>query len=151
MSILPEAWWKEQVRGAPVTVWLALAFDDDCMIEKCIISSNIQARRITKNHGKPSTFPDSADHTPQGPSPAELVDLVCTSGRPFNLMEVRVVSLPEEADGQQEEKPVDGAFSAEQYVDVVPGSGSVGEVWCRGPTVFPGEMVAGFIIWFSEQ
>ncbi|KAJ8606085.1 hypothetical protein CTAYLR_005181 [Chrysophaeum taylorii] len=46
-----------------------------------------------------------------------LVDLVCTSGRPFGLLEVRVVK---------------------DDVDVRPGSRDVGEVWIRGPTLFGG-------------
>eukprot|EP00803_Ostreobium_quekettii_P007582 evm.model.scf_983.1 EVM.evm.TU.scf_983.1 scf_983:18-7581(-) len=48
----------------------------------------------------------------------DQLDLVCSSGRPFLLMDVRVVGE-------------DGA-------DVTPGEGAVGEVWTRGPTVFDG-------------
>ncbi|PNH02167.1 Erythronolide synthase, modules 3 and 4, partial [Tetrabaena socialis] len=57
-------------------------------------------------------------------SPAQLLDLVISSGRPFALIEVRVVSEGEDGGGVQR--------------DVTPGSGEVGEVWCRGPTVFAG-------------
>ena len=71
--------------------------------------------------------------------PGELVDLVCTSGRPFMLIDVRVVRLPEE---EEEEDGVAAALQRpgpeEKYSDVMPGSGEVGEVWCRGPTVFSG-------------
>ncbi|QDZ21473.1 polyketide synthase [Chloropicon primus] len=47
-----------------------------------------------------------------------LLDLICTSGRPFSLMDVKVVT-----DAGTEAKP---------------DSGEVGEVLCRGPTVFDG-------------
>ena len=47
---------------------------------------------------------------------ARQVELICTSGAPFALMDVKVVT--------------DGGSAAE------PGSGDVGEVLCRGPTVF---------------
>ncbi|KAJ8613644.1 hypothetical protein CTAYLR_003120 [Chrysophaeum taylorii] len=50
-------------------------------------------------------------------TPAQTMDLVCTSGRPFRLMNVRVVD-PESGE------------------DV--GAGEVGEVWIKGPTVFGG-------------
>ncbi|EGB08699.1 hypothetical protein AURANDRAFT_26054, partial [Aureococcus anophagefferens] len=50
--------------------------------------------------------------------PAKTLDLITTSGRPFGLLEVRVA----DADA----------------VDVAPGSGGVGEVWIRGPTLFSG-------------
>lgn len=51
-------------------------------------------------------------------STEELWDLVTTSGRPFCLMDVRVVD--------------------DNYNDVQPGSRSVGEVVCKGATVFTG-------------
>ncbi|EGB12678.1 hypothetical protein AURANDRAFT_18768, partial [Aureococcus anophagefferens] len=50
--------------------------------------------------------------------PAKTLDLITSSGRPFGLLEVRVA----DADA----------------VDVAPGSGGVGEVWIRGPTLFSG-------------
>ena len=46
----------------------------------------------------------------------EQFELVCTSGRPFCYMDVRIMS----ADGHQ----------------LLPGSNDIGEVQCRGPTVF---------------
>lgn len=48
----------------------------------------------------------------------EQLGLICTSGRPFCLMEVRVLG----EDGRA----------------VLPGSNGIGEVQCRGPTVFQG-------------
>ena len=48
----------------------------------------------------------------------EQLGLICTSGRPFCLMEVRVMG----EDGRP----------------VLPGSNGIGEVQCRGPTVFQG-------------
>ncbi|KAL6765564.1 hypothetical protein V8C86DRAFT_3170790, partial [Haematococcus lacustris] len=49
----------------------------------------------------------------------QLLDLVCSSGRPFILMNIKV----------------GGSSSGHE---VQPGSGQVGEVWCMGPTVFSG-------------
>ena len=51
-------------------------------------------------------------------SAQEQLDLVCTSGRPFCLLDVRLMG--------PEGKPLQ------------PGSTQVGEVQCRGPTVFKG-------------
>ena len=51
-------------------------------------------------------------------SPQEQFDLVCTSGRPFCLLDVRLMG-PE-------------------GIPLKPGSNKVGEVQCRGPTVFQG-------------
>ncbi|DBA84018.1 TPA: hypothetical protein ACH3X1_006502 [Trebouxia sp. C0004] len=51
-------------------------------------------------------------------SPQEQCDLVCTSGRPFCLLDVRLMG-PE-------------------GIPLKPGSHQVGEVQCRGPTVFQG-------------
>lgn len=104
--------------------------------------------------------------------------MVYSSGRPFILMDVRVVCLPPEVDEPQAPTPAGAAalpaptsgapaldtstanpgggdasgslilggpdqalgqaLGQWQYRDVVPGSGEVGEVWCRGPTVFSG-------------
>lgn len=51
-------------------------------------------------------------------SPQEQLDLVCTSGRPFCLLDVRLMGPA--------------------GVPLEPGSSQVGEVQCRGPTVFEG-------------
>lgn len=51
-------------------------------------------------------------------TPEEQLGLICTSGRPFCLMEVQVMG----EDGRA----------------VLPGSHGIGEVQCRGPTVFHG-------------
>ena len=51
-------------------------------------------------------------------SAEQQFDLVCTSGRPFQLLDVRLMGPG-------------GAL-------LHPGSGQVGEVQCRGPTVFAG-------------
>jgi len=64
---------------------------------------------------------------------AQLMSLVCSSGRPFVLMHVRVVALADEAEAEAEDDQ-----STLGSADVVPGSGQVGEVWCKGPTVFSG-------------
>lgn len=79
--------------------------------------------------------------------------MVYSSGRPFILMDVRVVCLPPEVDEPQAPTPAGAAalpapdqasshaLGQWQYRDVVPGSGEVGEVWCRGPTVFSGTLL----------
>lgn len=72
--------------------------------------------------------------------------MVCTSGHPFALLDVRVVIQEDEGS----ELPISpnaasGSGDAAQQLqtgaaprDVAMGSGQVGEVWCRGPTVFAG-------------
>ncbi|KAK7242852.1 phosphopantetheine binding protein [Aureococcus anophagefferens] len=60
--------------------------------------------------------------------PAGTLDLVCSSGRPFFLLDVRVVA------GSTSAAPADEDDAA----DVARGAGAVGEVWIRGPTVFSG-------------
>lgn len=66
-----------------------------------------------------------------------LLNQVCTSGRPFLLVHVRVV-VEESASGSDAS---DGGSAKGRSVvmkDVTPGSGEVGELWVRGPTVFSG-------------
>ncbi|KAJ1457678.1 hypothetical protein M885DRAFT_598854, partial [Pelagophyceae sp. CCMP2097] len=60
---------------------------------------------------------------------AEVLDLVCTSGRPFGLLEVRVATSRAGA-----LTPADDADA----VDVERNGRDVGEVWIRGPTLFAG-------------
>ncbi|KAH8094033.1 ligase [Aureococcus anophagefferens] len=67
--------------------------------------------------------------------PAKTLDLITTSGRPFGLLEVRVVGARDGSNVPTVEKPLEADADA---VDVAPGSGGVGEVWIRGPTLFSG-------------
>ena len=77
------------------------------------------------------------------PAPSDLMRLVYTSGRPFALLDVRLVAV--------EQRPAATESGIEeQYTDVLPGSGMVGEVWCRGPTVFSGEWL-GPGVWGLES
>ena len=110
---------------------------------------------------------DSPDEQPstQRLTPEDLLGLICTSGRPFSLMEVRVVTegssvrddkeeeekeKEKEMEEEEKQRPEDvegGSQVASQVpeaTDIQPGSGAVGEVWCRGPTVFSGKKR-----WFS--
>jgi acyl-CoA synthetase (AMP-forming)/AMP-acid ligase II len=91
-------------------------------------------------------------HSTQTLTPAQcdaLLGLVCSSGRPFALIQVRVVKR----EGGDEDSGAGSSAGAAVYsqtkgdattgddddvVDITPGSGEVGEVWCRGPTVFSG-------------
>ncbi|KAJ8614491.1 hypothetical protein CTAYLR_000746 [Chrysophaeum taylorii] len=65
--------------------------------------------------------------------PRATLDLICSSGRPFSLLEVRVVGSK---DGSG--VPCEGDAADGDAVDVSPGTLGVGEVWIRGPTVFGG-------------
>jgi acyl transferase domain-containing protein/acyl-CoA synthetase (AMP-forming)/AMP-acid ligase II/NADPH:quinone reductase-like Zn-dependent oxidoreductase/acyl carrier protein len=65
---------------------------------------------------------------------AALEQLVCSSGRPFALAEVRVVA----EDGGGEGGGGGGASGPCRRRDVEPGSGEAGEVLVRGPAVFDG-------------
>ncbi len=98
---------------------------------------NERAGIIAQQHGQPLDASPLSIST--SASARRIIhDLVCTSGRPFALLDVRVVKLPSESeeDSQEEgQRPPE----ADLWPDVVPGSGEVGEVWCRGPTVFSGE------------
>ena len=62
-------------------------------------------------------------------SPQELVEIICTSGRPFLFIKVRVVA------GLDEE---DRSVSDKKLEDIVPGSNQAGEILIRGPTCFDG-------------
>ncbi|KAH8066347.1 ligase [Aureococcus anophagefferens] len=65
--------------------------------------------------------------------PAKTLDLITTSGR-LRLLEVRV-GARDGSNVPTMEKPLEADADA---VDVAPGSGGVGEVWIRGPTLFSG-------------
>lgn len=78
-------------------------------------------------------------HVLKDMGPREVLDLLHTSGRPFILMDIRVVvEEDEESLVEGEGSAVDRAGAHAHARDVVVGSGEVGEVWCRGPTVFDG-------------
>lgn len=64
---------------------------------------------------------------------ANLLDLICTSGRAFGLMEVRVVTS-KKAGLNSGAVPID----EDDAVDVDEAAAAIGEVWIRGPTLFPG-------------
>jgi acyl-CoA synthetase (AMP-forming)/AMP-acid ligase II len=70
-------------------------------------------------------------NSPPLPSPCELIDKICSSGRPFRLIGVKVVASRQLKEGQASEGPV-------TFVDVVPGSDQAGEVLISGPTCFEG-------------
>ncbi|GAX72979.1 hypothetical protein CEUSTIGMA_g431.t1, partial [Chlamydomonas eustigma] len=114
MSILPEAWRKHK------------------------------ATQLLKQQAVLSIESEASSSAAYNFTSADLEAMVCTSGRPFMLMQVRVVQIPAEGEDEvdEEELPPCGSSCAidkiKQYVDIVPGSGAVGEVWCRGPTVFQG-------------
>lgn len=65
--------------------------------------------------------------------PKGTLDLICSSGRPFGLLEVRVVQSVRDRTGV----PVEGEEADGDAVDVSSPQ-EVGEVWIRGPTVFDG-------------
>ncbi len=67
-----------------------------------------------------------------------LLSRVTSSGRPFILTHLRVVAL----DGPQHASSggaLEPPGEPHAWRDVVPGSGEVGEMWIKGPTVFTGE------------
>ncbi len=74
---------------------------------------------------------------------AELMDRVCTSGRPFSLIQMRVVkaSTDSAAGTSAVIGSGTGGSGESQWIDVSPGSGEVGELWVRGPTVFSGTYI----------
>ena len=98
---------------------------------------------MTECCGKISTsLVDAA--TRQRVGPARTRTLVQTSGRPFRLLEVRVVrgagaAVPEgETDARDVQPARDGGGASNDVHGDAHGDSDVGEVWIRGPTLFGG-------------
>lgn len=72
-----------------------------------------------------------ADGPPSPERAEQLLGMVCSSGRPFILVDVCVVVEEGEEEGE-------GAHD-HRVRSVAAGTGEVGELWVRGPTVFPGK------------
>lgn len=94
-------------------------------ISMSILPEEWRRQRIDQLKGQPEVDPGSSL-----PPPKDLLGKICSSGRPFALIKVRVALGLEECQGSSQDPT--------ELMDAVPGSDQAGEVLISGQTCFEG-------------
>ncbi|MEW5315631.1 MAG: hypothetical protein WDW38_007045 [Sanguina aurantia] len=121
MSILPDRWWRSRVRVVAETTGSMEALGSAGVTTGA--STGSEVRDLQDAGVTSSAVP--------GNSPAS------TSSSSCNVAVAPAVVLSAPIAGAAVELAAGGAGAVGRR-DVTPGSGEVGEVWCKGPTVFSG-------------